>query len=167
MTSPRAEPIDVHPPSKSRVLKLDDFEAWRQRGIALMVIGPTLIAAYWILWFTDRHVVASSHGASYVAFEQAFPLADAWLAATAVLAAIQLWRRRRSALLWAGALGGAGIYLCAMDALYDVQHGIYTAGHGGTLEAAVQVSVGAWVVGAMIVGWHFRHDLREAHDDLP
>lgn len=71
---------------------------------------------YWVVWFADRGLLASDDTSGYIAFEQSFPLADAWLAGAALLAAIQLWRRRQSALMWLTILGGAGMYLCAMDA---------------------------------------------------
>lgn len=154
------EPTEVGTLRGSRLLMLDDFEVWRRRGVGLLGFGSVLVVAYWVLWFADRSMITSDHGAAYIAFEQAFPVADGWLAGAAVLAAIQLWRRRLlSALVWVFAMGGAGMYLCAMDVLYDLEHGIYTTGRGGTFEFAINLATAAWSIGGMIIGWHFRHEL--------
>ncbi len=71
-------------------------------------------------------------------------------------AAIQLWRRRPSALARGFVVGGAGFYLCAMDVLYDLEHGIYTKGQGGVIELAINLATAASSIGVVSVGWHFR-----------
>ena len=78
--------------------------------------------------------------------------------AAALAAAIQGWRRRPSALLWLLVFGGAAIYLCALDVLYDLEHGIYTSGQGGAVELAINLATAAVGIGALSVGWHFRHE---------
>ena len=103
-------------------------------GVAIAVL-----IAYWTLWFAARDVVASAHTQAYVDFENAFPLADAWLGLCVLLAVISVHRRRPTALLWLLAGGGAGVYLACMDVLYDLQHGIYATGAGGVVELAINV----------------------------
>jgi hypothetical protein len=142
-----------------RPLGLDDFELWRRRGAGLLLFSSVLVSVYWVLWFSDRGVVASNHTAGYISFEQSFPLADAWLLAAMLAAAIQLWRRRPSALAWGFVVGGAGLYLCTMDVLYDLEHGIYTKGQSGLIELAINLATAALSIGVMSVGWHFRHEL--------
>jgi ferric-dicitrate binding protein FerR (iron transport regulator) len=148
-----------------RLLGLDDFEVSRRRGAGLLIFASALVLAYWVLWFSDRGVVASDHTSQYISFEQSFPLADAWLLAAMVVAAIQLWRRRPSALAWGFVVGGAGVYLCAMDVLYDLEHGTYTKGQGGTIELAINLATAAMSIGVMSVGWHFRHELLGSSTD--
>jgi hypothetical protein len=128
-----SSPTESSQTSKSlsfRRLSLDDFEVWRPRMTRLLIFASMLLVAYWAFWLADRNMVASDHTPAYISFEQSFPLADGWLAAAALLAAIQLWRRRPSALMWLMVVGGAGMYLCAMDVLYDLQHRIYTKPQG-------------------------------------
>jgi hypothetical protein len=139
-----------------RLLALDNFEVWRPRLTGLLILTSTLLVTYWIAWFADRRLVASDDTAGYIAFEQAFPLADAWLAGTALVAAIQLWRRRQSALMWLTILGGAGMYLFAMDVLYDLQHGIYTKPNGGNTELAINIATAALSIGVIRFSWRFR-----------
>jgi hypothetical protein len=142
-----------------RLLGLDDFEVWRPRVMVLLIFTSALLVAYWAVWFADRGIVASDHTAEYVAFEQSFPLADVWLLGAALIAAIQLWRRRPSALMWLLVLGGAGVYLCALDVLYDLEHGIYTKGQGGAIELAINLLTAVLSIGLLASAWRFRHEL--------
>ncbi len=150
---------DSHVRRVPRLLALDDFEVWRPRLTRLLILTSVLLAAYWVLWFTDRGVVASDLTSGYVAFEQSFPLADAWLAGAALLAAVQLWRRHPSALMWLMVVGGAAMYLCAMDVLYDLQHGIYGKSHGGSTELAINIATAALSIGVIRFAWRFRQQL--------
>ena len=140
-------------------LRHDDFEVWRPRLIAMLTFTSVLLVAYWAAWFGDQGIVASDHTAEYIAFEQSFPLADAWLLGANLMAIIQLRRRRPSALLWLIVLGGAGVYLCALDVLYDVEHGIYAKGEAGATELAINLVTGLLSVGLLAFGWRARHEL--------
>ena len=144
-----------------RRFRVDDFELWMPRVIVWLFAVAGIIAAYWIGWFSDRSLVAAAHTAGYVSFEQAFPLADALLLGGAVTAAIQLWRRRPSASMWLHIVGGAGIYLGALDILYDLQNGIYGTGVGGKLELTINVTTVLSSLGVMSFGWRSRHWLVE------
>jgi hypothetical protein len=148
------------------MLALDDFELWRPRLIRVMFFPVALLIAYWAAWFGDRGVVASDSTSAYIAFEQSFPLADAWLLGAMLLSIVQLTRRRPSALIWLIVTGGAGLYLCALDVLYDVQHGIYTKPHGGAIELTINVLTATLSVGLLSFAWRFRRELlddAEAH----
>jgi hypothetical protein len=121
----------------------------------MLVVAIVLDVTYWTLWFTQRDWIASEHVRSYYDFENAFPLADAWLGMACVLALVTLSRRRPSALLWLLAAGSAGLYLCGMDFLYDVEHGIFAKGGGGAFEAVI-VSLTA-VFAVTVLSWAWRH----------
>jgi hypothetical protein len=72
-------------------------------------------------------------------FENAFPLADGWLALCLVAGAWCLQMRRRVALLWLLAGGGASLYLFGMDVLYDLQHGVWGKGANGIVELVINL----------------------------
>ncbi len=127
-----------------------------QRMLAV-AIGVDLL--YWILWFTSRSTVASDTRAAYVEFENAFPLADAWLAFACVAALLALRRRSPLALLWLVAAGGGGLYLFGMDVLYDLEHGIYAKGAGGLIEAAINLITLTFSLVAMRWAWSNRTEL--------
>jgi hypothetical protein len=98
-----------------------------------------LIVGYWVAWFTDRSLVASEHSVAYVQFYSAFPVADGWLALCLVAAAYGLLKMRPITFLWLLAGGGAGLYLFAMDDLYDLQHGLWEKRPNGYLELGVNI----------------------------
>jgi drug/metabolite transporter (DMT)-like permease len=150
MSSSLAEPSQASTLRCFRLLGLDDFEVWRQRVMGLLIFTSALLVAYWAAWFADRGIVAS---------EQSFPLADVWLLGAALLSAIQLWRRRPSALMWLLVLGGAGVYLCALDVLYDLEHGIYTKSHGGVIELTINLITAALSTGLLASAWRYQHEL--------
>jgi hypothetical protein len=116
------------------------LEARSRRAMAgLLLAAALLIAGYWLAWLLHRSVVASETGAAYTQFEDAFPLADGWLALCLVAASYCLLTARRAALFWLLAGGGAGLYLFAMDVLYDMQHGVWGKGANGVMELVINV----------------------------
>jgi hypothetical protein len=141
------------------VLALHDFELWRIRLIRFMFVPIALLVAYWIAWYADRPLIASDHSVVYVAFEQSFPLADAWLLSAMFVSVIQLWRRRPSALLWLIVTGGAGVYLFALDVLYDLEHGVYASRQGGVIELVINALTVTLSVALLRFAWRFRADL--------
>jgi hypothetical protein len=129
----------VHPITRTDLRRLT-----AAGGVALAAL-----VAYWALWALARPVVATSTRQGYVDFEQAFPVADAWLGLAVLLAVVAAHRRRPIALLWLLAAGGAGIYLFCMDVTWDLQHGTYGAGSGGVVELAVNLltlGLSAWIL---------------------
>jgi hypothetical protein len=105
----------------------------------LLLVAALVIVAYWTAWLLRRSLVASETTAAYTQFEDAFPLADAWLAVCLVAAATCLVTVRRAALFWLLAGGGAGIYLFCMDVLYDLQHGVWGKGGNGVVELCINL----------------------------
>lgn len=131
------------------------LERWRRRVIAGLILAACLVVAFWVLWWTDRSLIASRSSTSYYAFESAFALADGWLLACILAAALQLWCRRPSALLWLIATGAAGLYLLGMDVLYDLRHGIYGSDRGGMMELVIDLLVAGSSIA--ILSWSWRN----------
>ena len=130
----------------------------RPRGTsaAFWIMALTVVAmiAYWGIWFfVDRDWLATAHTPEYYAFENAFPLADAWMTLASLLGAVALRRGRPSAVFWMLVGGGASVYLGLMDVLFDLQHGIYLAPTGDWVGVGVEVAVnlatllaGGWIL---------------------
>jgi len=131
----------------------------RRRLSILLVVVAALTALYWVVWFAHRSLVASVHTTAYYQFENAFPLADGWLVLCLLGAAISLWAHRPAALFWLLAGGGAGLYLFAMDTLYDLEHGIWGKGGNGLVELGINIVT--LVLSVAILGWSWtrRHQL--------
>jgi hypothetical protein len=131
-------------------------ERARRRLIVVLWAAVVLVVAYWTAWYAHRSLVASNTRSAYYEFENAFPLADAWLALACAAAAIALSRRSPTALLWLLVGGGAGVYLFGMDALYDVENSIWwSSGAGGVLELVINAVT--LVVSLWFLRWAWRH----------
>jgi len=131
-----------------------------RRTIEAMLVAAIVIdVAYWSIWFTNRDWLASEHTQAYYDFENAFPLADLWLGLACGLALIALRRRRATALLWLISAGAAGLYLGCMDLLYDLEHGIFAKGAGGTVEAVIVALTWAFSIIVLRWSWTNRDEL--------
>ncbi len=127
-----------------------------RRVVQGLLLGAIVLdVAYWSIWFTDRSLIASEDTRAYYEFENAFPLADAWLGVACLLAWWTLTRRQPSALFWLLCAGSAGVYLFCMDLLYDLENGIFTSGSGGVVEAVIVAVTGIFSV--TILTWTWRH----------
>lgn len=133
----------------------------RRRMAVFLVVVAAVIVGYWVAWFCDRSLVASAHSRTYVAFEEAFPAADGWLVVCLLAGATTLVRRLRSALGWLLAGAGAGIYLCAMDVTYDLEHGIWWRDANGLLELAINVATVTISVAVGRWAWRRRQTLAD------
>ncbi len=80
--------------------------------------------AFWLDWFFWGHV-ATSDETCYLAFEEAFPLADLLLSVALLLAAFSLFREKENALLYSFLAAGGIFSLLCLDATYNLQHGKY------------------------------------------
>ena len=115
-------------------------ERQKRRLITVLVAVVVIDVAYWVAWYADRSLVASNTRSAYYEFENAFPLADGWLALCCVGAILSLRRASPVALMWLILAAGAGMYLFGMDVLYDLEHGIWwSSGGGGWIELAINV----------------------------
>src|ERR1700722_5308095 len=134
----------------------------RRGMIGLLWFGALATLAYWVVWFgVDRSWLATADTPAYYSFENAFPIADGWMAVTGALGAIALQRRRSSALLWMLLAGSAALYLSGMDILFDLENGIYrpSASSGGVGNVAVElfINVGCLAGGVAIIAFAWRH----------
>jgi hypothetical protein len=135
------------------------FRRSRRVVKAGLIVAAGLLVAFWVLWWSDRGLLASRTTPGYFSFEDDFALADGWLLGTMIAAAVQLWRWRPSALLWLIAAGSAGLYLLGMDMLYDLEHRIYASNSGGVIELLIDILVAGSSVGVLWWSWRYRQVL--------
>jgi hypothetical protein len=118
-------------------LRIDDKA---RRGLAAVAFtGAAFFALFWALYFAG--VIAPSDPNDPIArFEAAFPIADALLTATLLVAGVGLMRRRFYGLFCM--VGGAGmtLYLGLLDLTFYAGSGAYSPPVGdGWVELAVNV----------------------------
>ncbi len=110
-----------------------------------LLLVAVLTTAYWVDFFTSGAVHARDD-AVYLAFERAFPLADAWMAACSLLGAIGLWRRRPWGLLFGLLAASAQVFLACMDVLFNLNEGNYAISSAAmTIEMLIN---GGLLIGA-------------------
>jgi uncharacterized membrane protein (DUF2068 family) len=127
----------------------------------LLLFAAVFTVAYWVIWFTNRDILASTHTIQYFTFENAFPAADGWVVISALLASVGLLRARRWGIYWAIVAAGSGIYLGCMDVLFDLENGIYTLGGAAIVEIVINVlTFGLGLIGLMWAWRAFRQVVR-------
>jgi len=126
--------------------------------LGVLIFGAVAYTAYWVVWFgVDRELIASAHTETYYAFENAFPLADAWTVLCGILAAVTLVKRRASTLVWSTAAGSTSIFLGLMDVLFDLENGIYRSPDAGAVVVELVINVLTLSLGVVVVGWALRN----------
>jgi len=122
-----------------------------------MLFGGIATIVYWVVWFfVDRSLLATLTTDAYFRFENAFPLADAWMAATSLLGAWALLRRRPSGLLWTLLASSASIYLGAMDVLFDLENGVYLLPDKGNVAVEMVINVLSFGIGLYGIAFAWR-----------
>jgi len=113
----------------------------------LMLLTAVGTLLFWVTFFADLEAQRSGYLASqcdaWFAWEMSFPLADAWMAATAILGAVGLRRMRPAGLLFGLVSGGAMVFLGLMDALFFLQNGLYVPLTG---EIAIELFIHVWAI---------------------
>jgi hypothetical protein len=104
----------------------------------LMLVAAVGTTAYWVAYFTNGATQVRAD-AEYLAFEDAFPLADGWMTLCFLLGARGLWRGHASGVRWGLCAGSAMIFLGCMGLLYDLQHGHFRGPPSPALLAEVVV----------------------------
>ncbi len=133
--------------------------------IGLGFFSTVAVALYWIAWFAAPDLIQSRSPSApdygiYVAYEQAFPLGDAWLALASLLGAVGLLRRRPWGFLFMLLAGSAAIFLGLMDLLYDLEHGMFVPlTPEAVIELAIVVLLLALGPTVILITWTRRNEL--------
>jgi uncharacterized membrane protein (DUF2068 family) len=98
--------------------------------IGIGIFAIIAIAMYWITWFAAPQLIQSRTPEAadyqvYVNFEQAFPLADGFIAIASLIGVIGLWRMKSWGFLSMMLGAGGAIFLGLMDLLYDIEHSMF------------------------------------------
>lgn len=124
----------------------------------LMVIAALGTIAYWVTYFTSgaTHVRTDE---VYLAFENAFPLADGYMAVAYLLAAWHLWRGERRAALWGIVAGSAMIFLGCMDLLFNIEQGHFAGAISAEMWAEIVIVAFCLAFGPFTIWRMWTHPL--------
>ncbi len=126
----------------------------------LVLAGFLLFTALFTLYFwLDFFILGGvriSDSEVYLAFERAFPAADAWMASSCFIAGVALLRRSSLALLFSLSGGSALTFLGLMDVLFNIQQDIYLL---GTTEVILEAIINAYSLtfGPFLLIYFWRH----------
>jgi len=105
-----------------------------------MLVAAFGTIAYWLTYFSSGATQLRDDEV-YLAFENAFPLADGWMTLCFLLAAFFLWRGDRRALLWGICAGSAMIFLGCMDLLFNIEQKHFQAPPSAEMWAEIVIVV--------------------------
>ncbi len=126
-----------------------------------MVIAALGTIAYWVTYFTSGATQVRTDDV-YIAFENAFPLADGWMVLCFTLSAFFLWRGDRRAVLWGICAGSAMIFLGCMDLLFNIQQDHFSGAISAEMWAEIVIVVFCLSFGPFTIWRLWRHPLLRA-----
>ncbi len=132
---------------------------------AYLFFVSVVTTAYWVTWFLipggQQALTAMPSEACHAIFENAFPVADGWMALCAAVAGWRLVKGRPQAIFWLFMAGSAGIYLLGMDVLYDLQNGVYArlndTAAADAVIAEILINLGTLIFAAWSLIWASRN----------
>ncbi|HET7278725.1 MAG TPA: hypothetical protein VFJ22_11640 [Dermatophilaceae bacterium] len=121
-------------------------------GVLLVVTGVGTVL-YWLDFFL-RGTVQVVEEDWYLRFERSFPVADAWMAACSLVAAVGLFSDRSYGTVFGLLAGSALIFLGLMDLTFNLQNGLFRLLPGsGQMWAETVIIVWALAVGAVLTAY--------------
>jgi hypothetical protein len=131
---------------------------------SLMVIAALGTLTYWLIYFSSGATQVRTDDV-YIAFENAFPLADGWMMVCYLLSAFFLWRGDRRAVLWGLCAGSAMIFLGCMDLLFNIQQGHFAGPYSAELWVEIVIVVFCLGFGPITIWRLWRHRLNAAPEN--
>ncbi len=122
---------------------------------AYLVVTAAGTLLYWLDFFVSGRVRVRSDPV-YLAFERAFPLADTWMAACAVIGAIGLARRRPWGLLFGLLASSSQVFLALMDVTFNLYEGNYFIG-SGAMAFEVLINIVLLAGAPTLIVWLWRN----------
>ncbi|NJD32447.1 MAG: hypothetical protein FIB04_11230 [Gammaproteobacteria bacterium] len=126
----------------------------RTYAVAYLSVAAVGTAAYWVVFFTSG-AVQVTEDPGYLAFERAFPLADGWMAACALLGAIGLARGRPWGWFFGLLAGSSLVFLGCMDVLYNLNEGTYAVA-SAAMWAEVAINAFCLLGAPLLIGHLWR-----------
>lgn len=119
----------------------------------LLIVTAVVTVAYWLDFFLRGtvHVVEEEW---YLRFERSFPVADGWMAAASLVAAIGLLRDQSYGVAFGLAAAGALLFLGLMDLTFNVQNRLFRL-LPRSAEMWVEVTIIVWCfsLGGVLLGY--------------
>lgn len=129
--------------------------AGQRIAIAYLLITAAGTVLYWLDFFVSGRVQVRADPV-YLAFERAFPLADAWMAGCALVGAIGLARCRPWGLLYGLLAAASQVFLALMDVTFNLNEGNYSI-VSGAMAFEVLINLVLLAGAPWLVAWLWRN----------
>ena len=133
--------------------------------IGIGIFAVIAIAAYWFFWFTVPGVVqartpADPDFAVYSVYELAFPLPDAFVAVSALVGVVGLWKMSDWGFLWMLLASGGAIFLGLEDLLFDLENHMFVPfNDAAAIELGIVLVIMALGPVMIMLLWKHRREL--------
>lgn len=111
--------------------------------LSVLLIVTALFTIYYWLDFYLRGGVQVIPEEWYIKFEKAFPVADLWMAACALLGAVGLLTEQTYGLLFSLLAASSLIFLAFMDITFNIENNLYRL-VGTSREMALELLINLW-----------------------
>jgi hypothetical protein len=118
--------------------------------LSVLLITTAIGLVYYWLDFYLRKGVQVIHEDWYLKFEKAFPVADMWIAACAILGAVGLLTEQNYGLLFSLLAGSSSIFLALMDITFNIENKLYRL-VGGSNQMLFELGINFWFLSLGIV----------------
>jgi len=90
----------------------------------LLIISAIGLVYYWVGFYTRKGVQVIQED-WYLKFEKAFPVADMWIVACALIGAVGLLTEQNYGLLFSILAASSGIFLALIDITFNIENKLY------------------------------------------
>ncbi|HEU4541980.1 MAG TPA: hypothetical protein VFR23_12710 [Jiangellaceae bacterium] len=119
----------------------------------LLLVTAVVTVAYWIDFFLHGTVNVVDEE-WYLRFQRAFPVADAWMSACAVIGAVGLLTGSGVGVAFSLAAAGALVFLGLMDVTFNIDNGLYRhLATSAPMRAELVINVWTIGLGATLVAY--------------
>jgi len=125
--------------------------------LVLLLLVTFLFTIYYWVDFYAIGGVRTLEADWYLRFEAAFPVADLFMAASALAAAVAIWRRKWYSRFFTTVAGSSLLFLALLDITFNTENGLYAltpSNSSMVLEAVINVYT--LVLGLTLLGYSWR-----------
>ncbi len=117
----------------------------------LLIISAIGLVYYWVDFYTRKGVQVIQED-WYLKFEKAFPVADMWIVACALIGAVGLLTEQNYGLLFSILAASSGIFLALIDITFNIENKLYRlVGSSNEMVFEVVINTTSLLFGIIII----------------